>query len=214
MIASQIFSSVGIGLLIGILLGLSTSPVAGLVIGSVTALLASLIGVNGPGKQAELESSEKIYQERQKLIGIRAGVFGLTCVLGIIIGIQMRTHDVLSPPEHTLKQQFDELTEIGFSEQEARNIIITGAVDKGTTGQNGTAGSTYRSTVLFSIDSETCEQIDIDRFATLSTAIAYYQTRGLDSLVNAATLVDGHITDEQVKKEFMRSILELVCRKD
>ena len=219
MIASQIFSSVGIGLLIGILLGLSASPVVGLVVGSVTALLASLIGTKNPNKSDEQLSDAAINQKQMKLIGIRAGVFGLACIVGIFSGIYMRTHNVLSPPQPTLKQVVAELTDIGFSSQEARNIVFAKLTNKKTSGEKiddkaGASTSALKNTVLFSIDSATCEKIDINRFENISAAINYYRTMELDSLVKVAIAVDQNVTDEKVKTDIMESILELLCGKE
>ena len=218
MIASQIFSSVGIGLLIGILLGLSASPVVGLVVGSLTALLVSLIGAKNPNKAGEPEPAERISQERLKLIGIRAGVFGLTCVVGIFTGIYMRTHNVLSPPEPTLKQLVAELTDIGFSAQEARELVVVRIVNTESSiekinKETMAPISALQNTVLFSIDSATCEKIDIDRFDNISAVIGYYRNLELSPLLKIAMAVDRHVTDEKAKMDIMRSILEVLCGK-
>lgn len=219
MIPSQIFSSVGIGLLIGILLGLSGSPVVGLVVGSVTALLASLIGVNIPKKEGGEVSRETISQEQQKLIGIRAGFFAMTCVVGIFTGIYMRTHNVLSPPEPTLKQQVEELTSIGVSTQEAIKLVLgratnTASSDVKANTTNKSPIDALQNTVLFSINSETCEKIDIDRFENISAAIDYYRTLGRPHLLNIAMVVNQHIANEKVKKDIMRSVVKELCAKE
>lgn len=106
-----------------ILLGLSSSPVVGLVVGSITALLASLIGLKNPATDDD-SGSQILTNSQFKLAGLRTGSFGLACVLGIFVGIYMRTHNVLSPVEPTLKVQFNELTQIGFSPKEARDLLV------------------------------------------------------------------------------------------
>ena len=219
MIATQIFSSVGIGLLIGILLGLSASPVVGLVVGSVTALLTSLIGMQTPKKSGDQETTEKISQEQLKLIGIRAGVFGLTCIVGIFAGIYMRTHNVLSPPKPTLKEQVNELIGIGFNSQEARDLVVVqvpyaDSSSEKTNNRSTLSTDALQNTVLFSIDSETCEKIAISRFENISAAIGYYQTLELQPLRTIAMAVDKHVTEEKAKKEIMESVLELLCEKE
>ena len=219
MIVSQIFSSVGIGLLIGILLGLSASPVVGLVVGSVTALLASLIGANIPTKSGEQATAERVSQEQIKLIGIRAGVFGLTCVVGIFAGIYMRTHNMLSPPKPTLKQLFEELTDIGFDTQGARELVAARIANTEPSNRKnykkiGVPIGELQNTVLFSIDSGTCEKIAIDRFENISAAISYYRTMELHSLLKIAIAVNQHVTDERAKMDIMRSILKVLCEKE
>ncbi len=206
MIKSQVFSSVGIGLLIGILLGLSASPVVGLVVGAVSALLASLTGLKVPKNNKELVNLVEINLEQQKLIGIRAGFFGLTCVVGIFIGIFLRTHNILSPPEYTLKQQFEELTSIGFNPKEAREILVH-------RGLNSESPVT-QNTVLFSSNLEGCEKIAIDRFETVSSAINYYSSINQNSLVSIATVVNQQIIEEERKKDIMRSITEALCTEE
>lgn len=219
MIASQIFSAVGIGLLIGILLGLSSSPVVGLVVGSVSALLASLIGVEFPNKSGEQASDEGISQEKLKLIGIRAGVFGLTCVFGIFAGIYMRTHNVLSPPEPTWKQMSEELTSIGLNSLEARkmvarHIINTKSLDERINKKNGVPIGELKNTVLFAtIDPASCAKIAIDRFDNIYAAIDYYRNIEQQSLLKVAIAVNQHVSDEKAKMDIMESILEIFCEK-
>ncbi len=219
MIASQIFSSVGIGLLIGILLGLSASPVVGLVVGSVTALLASLIGVKFPSKDENSVTTKTNSQEQQKLIGIRAGFFGLTCVIGIFIGIYLRTHNVLSPPEPTLKQQVEELTSIGVSTKKAIELVVAGATlteasDSNTDKTNKRSSNVLKNTVLFSIDSVICEKIAIDRFVNMSAAIQYYRTLDQPGLLKISMAVNQQKIDEKVKKDIMQSVVEALCTTD
>lgn len=219
MIASQIFSSVGIGLLIGILLGLSASPVAGLVLASVTALLASLIVAKTPIKPGEQSAAERISQYQLELIGVRAGVFGLICVVGIFIGIYMRTHNVLTPPEPTLKQRVKELTDIGFSAKEAREVVVTRITNTEFSAkkinEKPTASiNALNKTILFAIDSEICEKIDVRRFKNITSVIEYYQAIKLNSLVKIATSIDQHVNDEKAKMDIMGSILEVLCEKE
>lgn len=219
MIASQIFSGVGIGLLIGILLGLSSSPVVGLVVGSVTALLASLIGAEFPHKSDDQAKGERISQEKLKLIGIRAGVFGLTCVVGIFAGIYMRTHNVLSPPEPTWKQMFEDLTNIGFNSQEARELVATHIINTKSSDEKINKKSRVpigelKNTVLFGATAPVnCEKIAIDRFDNISAAIDYYRNTEQDSLLKIAIAVNQHVADEKAKMDIMKYILKYFCEK-
>jgi len=211
MVFTQAFSSIGIGLLVGILLGLSASPVVGLVVGSITALLASLLGIRIPGKGGESDGTATIHDAQQKLIGIRAGLFGLTCIIGLFAGIYMRTHNVLSPAEPTLKNQFDELTGIGFSNDDARQILM-GTISNQASGRGDTS-PTSNETVLFSIDSASCEQIAVDRFESFAAAANYYQ-QNHPYLLAVTSAVDQYARSENGKKGIMRSVIGVICESD
>lgn len=216
MIASQIFSSVGIGLLIGILLGLSSSPVVGMVVGAVAALLTSLIGRIPPKQDQDQAGAEAFSLHQQKLINIRAGFFGLTCVLGIFAGLYMRTHSVLSPPEPTLKERLEELTGLGFSGPEARALLFPPLAKPGSAEENtptATPSSPIHKTVLFSIDAKLCEQLAANNFDTFAAAIGYYRHRNLQHLEKIAEKLDRDIAEEEKKQEIMHAIVEALCEK-
>jgi hypothetical protein len=116
----NLFSGAGIGLLLGFLLGLSSSPVVGVVVGalaalvaslaalvaSLAALVASLVGVRIPGKGDASAPDHAVSAAQRKLAAVRGGTFGFTCLLGVIVGLYIRTHDSLSP---TLQQRVAEL---------------------------------------------------------------------------------------------------------
>lgn len=214
MIASQIFSSVGIGLLIGILLGLSSSPVVGLVVGAVAALLTSLIGAGLPRSENGQATAETFSLHQQKLIGIRAGVFGLTCVLGIIAGISMRTHNVLSPSEPTLKERLEELTGLGFSGPEARALLFpqpAPPLPSTQTSSTATTAPPVHRTVLFAADAKLCEQLAGQTFDSFAAAIAYYRLGNLPHLAKIAENLDREIPDEHKKQDLMHAIVEAIC---
>ncbi len=103
---SAIFNGLGIGLLLGVLLGLSVSPVVSGVIATISSLLAVLVGLN-----------EKLLDPLKSL---RIGSFGLFSVVGILIGLYFRANDPFAP---TLLERMEEYRSIGYSEEEAREMI-------------------------------------------------------------------------------------------
>ncbi|BBB31039.1 hypothetical protein [Neptunomonas japonica] len=213
MIASQIFSSVGIGSLIGILLGLSSSPVVGLVVGSITALLASLIGLKTPATDDD-SASQVLTSSQLKLAGIRTGSFGLACVLGIVVGIYMRTHNVLSPVEPTLEIQFNELTQIGFSPKEARDLLVITRFGNNSTAQEGEGSATMQSlekTVLFATDSTLCAKIAVDRFESFAALMSFYHSLELNELSAMAVAINQHVSDDDTRMAIMKSTLAGIC---
>ncbi len=215
MIFSQVYSGVGLGLLIGFLLGLSSSPIVGLVVGSITALLSSLIGADLPGLAGDKKSEPKVSTEQLKIVGVRAGSFGLACILGIIMGIYMRTHDFLSPRDKSLQENYQELLNLGYSESESRDIIK----EKYLLPKNATVAdsatliaSQIKQTVLFSEkDTSLCDKIQLDKFDGLQSAYEYYQAFNLKHLASTTnSLLSSNINKED-KEQILNSILKDYC---
>lgn len=105
-IFSSFFNGLGVGLLLGLLLGLAVSPVVSVIIGTISSLLAVLLGLN------------ENYLNPVK--SIRIGSFGLFCVVGILSGIYIRSHNSLAP---SLQSLHNEYRAMGFSDKDSRNFI-------------------------------------------------------------------------------------------
>lgn len=107
---TAVFNGLGIGLFLGLLLGLSVSPVVSGVIGTISSLLAILIGLN-----------EKFLDPIKSL---RIGAFGLFSVVGILLGLYIRANDPFAP---SLSDKMEEYLSIGYSEAEAK-AFVTGFI--------------------------------------------------------------------------------------
>lgn len=103
---TSFFNGLGVGLLLGLLLGLAVSPVVSAIIGTLSSLLVVLLGL----KENYLNAVKSI----------RIGSFGLFCVIGILLGMYIRSNNALAP---SLQSLYDEYTAMGFSEKEARDFI-------------------------------------------------------------------------------------------
>lgn len=103
---TSFFNGLGVGLLLGLLLGLAVSPVVSGIIGTLSSLLVVLLGLN------------ESYLNPVK--SIRIGSFGLFCVIGILSGMYIRSHDTLAPPLKTLHAEYKAM---GFSDKETRDFI-------------------------------------------------------------------------------------------
>lgn len=134
---SAIFNGLGIGLLLGILLSTTLSPVVSGVIATVSSLLAVLIGLN-----------EKYLDPVKSL---RIGSFGLFTVVGIIAGLYLRANNPFAP---TLKDKMEEYKSIGFSDEEARNLIM-GFIQSDTSKAQREANLLYST----SVSSSDCDQL-------------------------------------------------------
>ena len=101
----QILLGGALGLCVGTLMGMTTAPVVGTVIGALAALFATIFGV----KDQDLSSFGRI------------GGFGMFCVLGVLGGIYVRTHNSLGI---SAGQQVAEWTAAGFDDDVARSIVL------------------------------------------------------------------------------------------
>lgn len=105
-IVTAVFNGLGIGFLLGTLWSLSTEPVIGGVIATLSSLLALFLGLN-----------EKFLDP---LKSIRIGAFGFAAVAGIIMGFYIRANDPFSP---TLLDKKEEYKALGYSDAEARAFV-------------------------------------------------------------------------------------------
>ncbi|GAA0549991.1 hypothetical protein [Chitinophaga japonensis] len=104
----ELFAGIGLGLLTGIIIGLSIAEVTGIILGALTSLLAAFFGLQG---SREGEAGNQLI----------IGTFGFTCVLAIFAGLYMRTHNVLAPsPDASLRAY----RAAGFDTSEIKKIVL------------------------------------------------------------------------------------------
>ena len=103
---SAVFNGLGIGLFLGLLMGLSVSPVVSGVIGTISSLLAILIGLN-----------EKFLDPIKSL---RIGAFGLFSVVGILLGLYIRANDPFAP---SLSDKMEAYLAVGYTQEEAKTFV-------------------------------------------------------------------------------------------
>lgn len=102
-----------VGALLGFTMGMSASPVVGTVLAALGAGLLALLGLKREG-EAEREASV-CAASSWRILG-----FGILAVAATLLGVAIRTHGWLSP---SLAEQHRALTEAGFSDVEARQIL-------------------------------------------------------------------------------------------
>lgn len=100
------FGGTGIGLLFGVIMGTTTTPTVATMLGTLTAVLAGLLGLNN-----------KHFNDAK---AVRIGSFGFACVIGAYLGIYVRSHDLLSPSLESMKTEY---LQLGYSEQEALQLL-------------------------------------------------------------------------------------------
>lgn len=177
--AGQLFAGVGLGLLVGMLVGLSSSPVVSVVVGALSAAIVTLLGFVSPEKAAEGPA------QHQGSV-VRLGSFGVACTLAILLGLFLRTHNWASP---SISQQVEELQKAGYSADEARRWVAyknvgatlepaSGSAARPTTGNNAPAASgrgdsgrsdSVAASVLFAGgNSGECQYFDTARYKDAS----------------------------------------------
>jgi hypothetical protein len=113
----SIFSGVGIGLMVGMVLGLAAPPadgksIVGYFIAAVGAALAAMLGLN----DAHFSTAK----------GLRIGAFGLAVLVAAPTGIFIREHQVLSPNAPaplTLAEKKAQYLALGFDEAQALDLL-------------------------------------------------------------------------------------------
>jgi hypothetical protein len=100
-----------IGLVVGLIAGLSISPVTSTILGALSASLLILLGLK------RSKGSQGSQSQDVKVLG-----FGLFCSISLLVGIGLRTHQVLSP---RLEAQKDRLASLKvFTPDEVSQILM------------------------------------------------------------------------------------------
>lgn len=210
--------------MLGLLLGLASTPVVAVVIGAIAALLGSLVlpqlplrsGSGDPGAPPGL-TDRRIHNEW------RAGALGVACVVGVLSGIWMRTHDLLSPPRPTLKQQMVDWQTLGFSAEQARLLVVQAAgvntqgvvsdvavpFSVGAARRTDLEGSSR--SVLFAERATRCAQLAPDRFATIESASAAYDAMGEKVLARVARGLGSRVPDGPERLSALIAVVEALC---
>ncbi|MFZ0391504.1 MAG: hypothetical protein WAN36_13680, partial [Calditrichia bacterium] len=118
----QIFSGAGMGLLVGIIVGLSVSEVVSIILGALAALLAAFLGLQDQQCAKKQEGEPAAAFNRTRMVGLRAGSFGIACAVAILLGVFLRTHNVLSS-NISLKEQVALWQQAGYDKKDALQYV-------------------------------------------------------------------------------------------
>jgi hypothetical protein len=154
---AKIAAACALGLLTGLLVGLSTSGVTASVVSAALAMAAgvmALTGITNPflpkGENAATRAAGHDWA---------VFFFALVTIGGLGGGLWMRTHDALSPTPNEL---IDRWQAAGFSAEESRKIVVAQWGAAAGEGGKGPALS-KTATVLFAGDAATCQRTDPSR---------------------------------------------------
>ncbi len=209
MLKAQVFAGASIGLLLGLLLGLSAAPAVALVVGALAALIGSVVL---PAAQAKGQAPE-VAAAAAKAAAWRSTALGLACIGGLVVGLWMRTHDLLSPPQPTLAQQLAELRDAGYPADEARRLVASRAfpaAERAASGAAGAAAAGPRSTLLFGKGSSACEQMAPSRYASVAAAGQAYAAAGDPALAALAHALAA-LPDEAQRSAVLEAAVKELC---
>lgn len=139
----EVVAGSGLGLLVGILLGLSVTQLVGGVVGALSAVLAGFFGLSG------MAGAGRAW---------RIGAFGFGCVCGVLGGLAVRSGSLLAP---TIAADVARWQQAGFPPAEARAYVLyerLGVKPAGVTpGERPAPGA--GSNVLFADKAGVCAQL-------------------------------------------------------
>ncbi|NTW26683.1 MAG: hypothetical protein HGA37_18435 [Lentimicrobium sp.] len=210
---ATILSGIGMGLLLGIIMGLSVSETVQTIFGILTTALGAFLGFERRSYTG-MEASE--YQKEQHntlFTALRVGWFGIAVVAGILSGLWMRTHEVF---KLTVTQSVKQWTDAGYDSAYARKLVTYQrfAIDPNT-GELGTVTEVQKSGmgILFNAEDRAtlCGAIDPDNWdnnwQTAKGALLEIDKEPLSKLVEAIEL---NVPEGQ-RFDFLRALRILVC---
>jgi hypothetical protein len=198
-----------IGMLLGLIMGLSASPVVMTVLGALAAGLLGLLGITTRhGKSANGEAPTAG--------GLRIFGFGLFCAGFLVIGILLRTHNALAP---SLAAQEQELSASGsLSKSEIHQILLLKAfgLAQGTDKKESAAlapvpGKNVAATsasVLFAGQSDVCQVLRRDQYNSLASYLGSLRDHG-GEFSNLADAISRAPTSDQ--EAIATALSKLLC---
>ncbi|MER9867198.1 hypothetical protein NKJ35_08300 [Mesorhizobium sp. M0136] len=105
----DVISGISLGFLTGLLVGLTTASVTSSVISSLLALVVAIVGLS--------KDSNVLFSTNNS---IRLSSFAFAAIISVLLGLYMRTHDLLSPSP---AQLYNELKLASYSDDDARSLV-------------------------------------------------------------------------------------------
>jgi hypothetical protein len=207
-----LFAGIGTGVLLGLLLGLSASPVVSVVVGGLVTAAAAYWNLSAPA-----EDASRSYAVR----ALAAGMLCVGCIAGMLGGLWLRARDVfaVSPAQHVATW-----AAAGYSPAEARTLAAyqaTGVLLGSGTMTSGASGAlaatpataaerTAHSTLLFSSASVACDQLRPDDYADAANLRAAFTQAGgrWRAMADAASGVDA-----TRQMTLLRTAWQLACER-
>jgi hypothetical protein len=210
---ATILSGIGMGLLLGIIMGLSTSEVVKTIFGVLAGLMGAFLGFD-KRSYAGMEASEYEKEKYNTLFtAIRAGWFGLAVVFGILSGMLIRTQEIF---ELSVAERVTQWTKAGYDPDYARKLVTYKifAIDPNT-GELGPVTEVQKAgmAALFNAEDRAglCGAIDTDNWnndwQTAKDALLELKNEPLTKLVAA---IEFNVPEDQ-RFDFLKALRILVC---
>ena len=195
----EIGGAAAFGILLGVLVGLSTSPTVGALVTGLVGVLMTL----RPNREPGATTSPSL---------THLGAFSVLCLVGIILGIATRTHSWLSP---SLASQRRQWIEAEFPADIANLVVLHGATglvkDGWTATENGTKNS-----ILYAIDLDSTARSRLNprNLESVSHIITRWRNHGLpwSAFANVFETAQG-LADEQ-KKTALTLAFDAITREE
>ncbi|TVQ19199.1 MAG: hypothetical protein EA361_00945 [Bacteroidetes bacterium] len=210
---AAILSGTGMGLLLGLIIGLSVSEVVKVIMGSLTVLLGAFLGFdrrNFSGMDKETYTKDK---NETLLTSLRAGWFGLAVVAGILVGMWIRAQEVFTI---SIEKRVEQYTNAGYDTSYALKLVAYERL--GINPQTGEAGEittlqrSHQSNLFSAEDIQSlCSNIDPDLWNNdWERAKQAMQELGVSSLTALATVAENNIPENE-RFEFLAALRFMVC---
>lgn len=211
----QVFSGAGMGLLVGIIVGLSASEVVSIILGALAALLAAFLGLQD---QRTANEDEESRYRTLKMSGLRAGSFGVSCVIAILLGMYLRTHQVLSDTV-SIKEQVAVWAEAGYDTAQARQYVVfqnLGIAPETMQVQTSEANAARQKSllgVLFSGEGERnyCNDLSMQTHGnSVEAVLQAYRTTENRAFVDLADKIEQHLP-VNAHPYFLTEVANILC---
>ncbi len=213
---ATILSGIGMGLLLGIIMGLSTSEVVKTIFGVLAGLMGAFLGFD-KRSYAGMEASEYEKEKYNTLFtAMRAGWFGIAVVFGLLSGMLIRTQAIF---EISIEKRVKQWTDAGYDPDYSRKLVTYKifAIDPNT-GELGTVTEVQKAgmAALFSAEDRAtlCAAIDTDLWDNdwqkAKDDLLELDNEPLTKLVEA---IESNIPDDQ-RFDFLKALRILVCEMD
>ncbi len=210
---AAILSGTGMGLLLGLIMGLSVSEVVKVIMGSLTVLLGAFLGFdkrNFSGMDKETYTKDK---NETLLTSLRAGWFGLAVVTGILVGMWIRAQEVFTIP---IEKRVEQYTNAGYDSTYALKLVayerlginpITGEAEEITMLQRSHQSNLFSAEDIKSL----CSNVDPDLWNNdWEKAKQEMQELGVSSLTTLVTVAENNIPEDE-RFEFLAALRYMVC---
>jgi hypothetical protein len=190
---AEIAAGASLGALVGLLIGLSSTPVVAGVISALVGLLVAFFGL-----------LEKSSPDGMKTLRIAS--FAVLCFAGVVLGIVSRAHEWFSPSVHTRIQKW---VGAGYSPEEARALTAYESLGVVPKGQSVVEAPKALGSLLFSDKNfSECDNLMPSHYRSGSDQVAAMQEAGPQWKALADSIYELNATTQEA---VVKAAYRLAC---